>query len=84
VAGASIPATGPNAPHPISMPKKDTTRPHRRATGIDKAHLKRRIRDLKARRDQAIERREGGELPAIHHELHALRHQLRKHAELVR
>jgi hypothetical protein len=66
------------------MPKKGVPRPHRRATGIDKAPIKRRIRELKRQRDEAIENRERDALPAIHERLRHLRHELRKHAELVR
>lgn len=65
------------------MPKKREKRPHPRTTGIDKTPIKRRIRALKRARDEAIAGRDYARLGQIRGEIHDLRHQLRKHTELV-
>jgi hypothetical protein len=52
---------------------------HHVVKGIDKAALKAKMRELKKRRDTALEARDGALLKSIRRQLHRLNHQIRAH-----
>jgi len=52
--------------------------PHKVVSGIDKAAVKVRIRELKKLRDQALAAKDREALHKVRRQLHKLRHQLRR------
>ena len=52
---------------------------HHQVTGIDKAALKARIRELKKQRDAALEARDRAQLKNVRRHIHHLNHQIRAH-----
>jgi hypothetical protein len=52
---------------------------HHAASGIDKPAIKAKMRDLRAKRDAALDAHNGGELKAIRRHLHRLNRQIRAH-----
>jgi DNA-binding IclR family transcriptional regulator len=52
---------------------------HHVATGIDKAGIKMKIRQLKKERDRALDLHDSHSLKAVRRQLHALTHQIRTH-----
>lgn len=52
---------------------------HHAVVGLDKPAIKARMRDLKAKKTEAIDRQEFGAVKAIRRELHYYNHQLRSH-----
>jgi hypothetical protein len=58
--------------------KKGIEIPHKVVTGIDKASIKGRIRELKKTRDVALEAKDYEGLRRTRRKLHRLRHQLRR------
>jgi hypothetical protein len=52
---------------------------HHEAVGIDKPALKARMRELKLRRQEALESHDHGALKSIRHHLHRLNRQIRAH-----
>lgn len=57
-------------------------KPHRVATGTEKSSLKRRIRELKEMREQAIAAGDRDQIEWTRQELHKVRHRLRKTSQL--
>lgn len=55
------------------------TREHHDVVGIDKPAIKAKMRDLKKRRDAAIEAHDHGTLKAIRRHIHSLNRQIRAH-----
>lgn len=51
---------------------------HHEVVGVDKAGIKRQIRELKAKRDQALESHDRTELKKVRREIHHLRRRLHK------
>jgi Rho termination factor, N-terminal domain len=58
-------------------------KPHKVAHGQQKTQIKKQIRELKQARDQALQRKDGNELTATRKQLHSLKRQLRRLAELT-
>ena len=54
------------------------TRKKRLVVGLDKAALKTRIRQLKVRRDTALEKRDHDELKSVRRKIHRLKRQIHK------
>ena len=54
------------------------TRKKRQVVGLDKATLKTRIRQLKVRRDSALEKRDHDELKSVRRKIHRLKRQVHK------
>lgn len=54
---------------------------HHTVVGIDKAAIKARMRQLKVKRNEAIDRGDHAELKSIRRELHHCNHQLRSHMQ---
>lgn len=52
---------------------------HHTVTGIDKAAIKSRIRELKQQRDRALDTHDHMQLRALRRQIHHLNHQLRSH-----
>jgi hypothetical protein len=52
---------------------------HHVAQGIDKPAIKKRMRDLKLKRDEAIEAHDSAALHGIRRQIHALNRQIRSH-----
>jgi hypothetical protein len=50
---------------------------HREALGLDRRGIKGRIRELKARRDAALQARDPKELKRIRRKIHRLKHRMR-------
>jgi hypothetical protein len=55
------------------------TREHHEATGIDKPAIKSKMRDLKAKRVEALEAHDHGALKSVRRQLHRLNRQIRAH-----
>jgi uncharacterized protein YpiB (UPF0302 family) len=55
------------------------TREHHEAVGIDKPGIKAKMRDLKQKRDQALEAHDHEQLKALRRQLHRLNRQIRAH-----
>jgi hypothetical protein len=55
------------------------TREHHAATGIDKPAIKAKIRELKQKRDHALEAHDHGELKNVRRQIHRLNRQIRAH-----
>jgi hypothetical protein len=55
------------------------TREHHEATGIDKPAIKAKMRELKAKRAQALEASDHEELKSVRRQLHRLNRQIRAH-----
>ena len=55
------------------------TREHHEAIGIDKAGVKKKIRELKRQRDEALASADHSHLHAIRRQIHQLNHQIRSH-----
>jgi hypothetical protein len=53
---------------------------HRKAVGINKSNIKSQIKDLKQKRNAALEAHDHTQLKAVRHEMHQLRRALRKAA----
>lgn len=51
---------------------------HHEVVGIDKKKVKGRIRELKVKRDEALQARDRKELKEVRREIHRLKHKLRK------
>jgi hypothetical protein len=58
-------------------------KPHKVAEGEGKTQIKQKIRTLKAKRDEARDRRDKTALYEARHEIHKLRRRLRKMARLT-
>lgn len=56
---------------------------HRKAVGINKAKIKSQIKELKKKRNAALEAHDRTQLKSVRHEMHKLRRALRKHAVRV-
>ena len=54
---------------------------HHLVSGIDKAALKRKIRELKTQRDAAIESGDHALLKSVRRHIHHLNHQIRSHMQ---
>lgn len=52
---------------------------HHVAQGIDKPAIKARMRELKKKRDQALEGHDSGTLKSVRRQLHALNREIRSH-----
>ena len=52
---------------------------HHVVTGIDKATIKAKMRELKKRRDAALEARDHAELKMLRRQIHRFNHQIRAH-----
>jgi hypothetical protein len=52
---------------------------HHTATGIDKPAIKKRMRELQAKRAAALESGDHDELKSLRRQLHRLNHQIRAH-----
>jgi hypothetical protein len=52
---------------------------HHAVVGLDKPAIKARMRELKAKKTEAVERQDSGAVRAIRRELHHYNHQLRSH-----
>lgn len=63
--------------------KLGVERPHRVASGIDKAKVKQEIRALKKVREQALGARDRKQLHEARHKLHRLRHKLHKATKIT-
>jgi DNA-binding IclR family transcriptional regulator len=50
---------------------------HHHVIGIDKSGVKRRIRELKAQRDAALEAHDHAQLQVVRRQIHRLKHKLR-------
>ena len=57
------------------------TREHHAVHGIDKASLKAKMRELKTKRDQALEARDSAGLKAVRRHIHHLNRQIRAHTD---
>ena len=57
------------------------THEHHAVVGIDKAGIKKKIRELKQQRDAALEASDHGKLKSIRRQIHRLNHQIRSHAQ---
>jgi hypothetical protein len=57
------------------------TREHHAVHGIDKTSLKAKIRELKKKRDQALEARDSAELKNVRRHIHHLNRQIRAHMD---
>jgi hypothetical protein len=55
------------------------TREHHEAVGIDKPGIKSKMRELKQKRDQALEAHDHEELKSLRRQLHRLNRQIRAH-----
>lgn len=55
------------------------THEHHKVTGIDKPAIKAKMRELKQKRDQAIETHDGAALKTIRRQIHRLNRQIRAH-----
>lgn len=55
------------------------TREHHEATGIDKAGIKAKIRELKRQRDEALAQANHDVLREVRRHIHHLNHQIRSH-----
>jgi hypothetical protein len=55
------------------------TAEHHTVTGIDKAAIKKRMRELQAKREAALESGDHDELKSLRRQLHRLNHQIRAH-----
>ena len=55
------------------------TREHHEASGIDKAGIKAKIRELKRQRDQALAAADHSRLQEVRRHIHHLNHQIRSH-----
>ena len=55
------------------------SREHHEATGIDKPAVKAKMRELKAKRAQALEAHDHDELKSVRRQLHRLNRQIRAH-----
>lgn len=55
------------------------THAHRHVLGIDKPAIKAQMRELKKRRDAAIEEHDGARLKSLRRQIHRLNHQIRSH-----
>jgi hypothetical protein len=55
------------------------SREHHHVVGIDKAGIKKKIRELKHLRDEALQKAEHPHLQEIRRQIHHLNHQLRSH-----
>jgi hypothetical protein len=55
------------------------THEHHEVTGIDKAGIKAKIRELKRQRDEALETSDPSKLRVVRRHIHHLNHQLRSH-----
>jgi hypothetical protein len=55
------------------------THEHHAVTGIDKAAIKARVRELKRQRDAALEAHDHAQLRSIRRHIHHLNHQIRAH-----
>jgi hypothetical protein len=51
---------------------------HHRAVGIEKTEIKKRIRQLKQQRDDAIAAHDAAQMKSIRHQVHALKRQLHR------
>lgn len=58
-------------------------KPHKVASGAEKTELKKKIRELKKKRNDALAERDRETLLATRKEIHKLRHKLRKMARLT-
>ena len=52
---------------------------HHTVTGIDKAGLKAKIRELKKERDRALDKHDYARLHSVRRQIHHLNHQIRAH-----
>jgi DNA-binding IclR family transcriptional regulator len=52
---------------------------HHEVTGIDKAGIKAKMRELRKRRDAALESGDRAQLKSVRRQLHSLNHQIRAH-----
>jgi hypothetical protein len=57
--------------------------PHKVVEGVDKGALKARIRELKGRRQQALDARDRAELARVRREIHRLKGRLRRTAHVT-
>ena len=55
------------------------THEHHHVTGIDKPAIKAKIRELKQKRDHALEAHDHGELKNVRRQIHRLNRQIRAH-----
>ena len=55
------------------------TREHHTVVGVDKAGIKKKIRELKRQRDEALEAADHPHLRDIRRQIHHLNHQIRSH-----
>lgn len=55
------------------------THAHHRVVGIDKPAIKAQMRELKKRRDAALEEHDGARLKSLRRQIHRLNHQIRSH-----
>ena len=55
------------------------TREHHVVVGIDKNDLKAKMRELRQKREAALESKDGEALKAVRRQLHRLNHQIRSH-----
>ena len=53
---------------------------HHAAEGAEKTKIKMTIHKLRAQRDKALAERNAKELPRLHHQIHVLKHKLRRMA----
>jgi len=59
----------------LGLPRQE----HHVESGYDKMGNKARMRELKAKRDAALEAQDGVQLKAIRRQIHALNHEIRRH-----
>jgi hypothetical protein len=52
---------------------------HHTVTGIDKAGIKAKMRELKKQRDAALEAQDHAQLKSLRRQIHRLNHQIRAH-----
>lgn len=55
------------------------THAHHQVVGIDKPAIKTQMRELKKRRDAALEAHDGARLKSLRRQIHRLNHQIRSH-----
>jgi hypothetical protein len=57
---------------------------HAAAKGEQKTHVKMQIHKLQAKRNEALKAGKKDQLPTIHHQIHVLKHRLRRMARLAK
>jgi DNA-binding IclR family transcriptional regulator len=57
------------------------TREHHEVVGVDKAGIKKKIRELKRQRDEALEAADHTHVHEIRRQIHHLNHQIRSHVQ---